>query len=266
MDEWMNKFQTFTHSNKKVKNKRMFIHQFIKKGSNHADYCEDFTIISEKDDYLLFGVFDGCSSGKESHFASAFTAKIIRAVFQKLIIKAESEYEDLIKTLLFNSITELKKQKDNLLLDTDELLSTVILFLYHKTHDQGIIIIVGDGLICINGIISIIDQNNRPHYLAYYLDDINKKTEFSNWYKKEVGVYPVSMLKDVTISTDGILSFYSLPTDEKEHEEINPVDYLIKDEYLQNNKAMLGRKCKLLYKKHFLQNADDLGMIRIIAK
>ncbi len=34
----------------------MFIHQYIKRGSNHPDYCEDYTIISEKDDYMLLGV------------------------------------------------------------------------------------------------------------------------------------------------------------------------------------------------------------------
>jgi len=150
------------------------------------------------------------------------------------------------------------------LLDEDELLSTLVLFLYDKTKNKGVINIVGDGVISINGEITIIDQNNIPHYLAYYLDDINDQEEFNAWYKKETAVYPVSKLTDITISTDGVLSFYPVKTPEKDKTEINPVDYLIKDEYLLHNKAMLGRKCKILYKKYQIQNADDLGIIRII--
>ncbi len=242
----------------------MLIHQFIKRGSNHPDYCEDYTIISEKDDYILFAVFDGCSSGTESHFASAFTGKIVRASFQNLAIKNNDKPEDLIKTLLFKTIKDLKKQKAGLLLDEDELLSTLILFLYHKNRKEGIINIIGDGVISINGKMHIIDQNNIPHYLAYYLDDINKQEEFNTWYKKEVAVYRVNELKDLTISTDGVLSFYPVKTQEKDKLEINPVNYLIKDEYLLLNKAMMGRKCNILYKKYQMINADDIGIIRII--
>ncbi|MCF6240776.1 MAG: protein phosphatase 2C domain-containing protein [Bacteroidales bacterium] len=241
----------------------MLIHQLTKRGSNHPDYCEDYTVISAKDDLMLFGVFDGCSSGTESHFASALTGKIIKAEFQKL--NAKNQPENLIKDLLFNTVLKLKQQKIDLLLNEDELLSTVLLFLYHKVENKGVINIIGDGVININGILNITDQNNTPHYLTYYLDDINNKQEFTVWYNKEVGVFPVNELKDLTISTDGIRSYYSVNKQEKDKEKINPIDYLIKDDWLMNNKAMLKRKCNILYKKQGLKNADDLGMIRIIA-
>jgi hypothetical protein len=51
---------------------------------------------------------------------------------------------------------------------------------------------------------------------------------------------------------------------EKTEELPDVLDYLFKDEFLLKNKAMLGRKCNLLERKHGLVNGDDLGIIRLV--
>ncbi len=243
----------------------MTIHKYIKRGLNHANYCEDF-ILHETlaDKYELFAVFDGCSSGIDSHFASAFIAKIVRTEFQKLQSETELLNKKCLEKLLFNVILSLKEQKQILNLDSDELLSTIILFLYNKLADSGIIIIVGDGLVSINGELTNVDQNNIPDYLAYHLDKINSEDDFKIWYMLHAREFCIDKLLDVSISTDGTTSFTQTGILEENEVKIDPLDYLFKDEFLLKNKAMIGRKCNMLERKHGLVNTDDLGIIRII--
>lgn len=242
----------------------MIIHQFIKRGTYHKDYCEDFAIIVEKQDYKLFGVFDGCSSGVESHFASAFIAKIIRAEFQKLDKEIQNQPLFVINKLLYNSILSLKKQKKELILQTNELLSTFLLFLYNSVADEGIIVVAGDGVVSINGKSVIIDENNAPNYVAYHIDKINTNEDYKHWFAEHTRNFTVKGLKDVSISTDGILSFIHPQLRDKQQEDIDPLNYLLKNDFLLNNKSMLGRKCHILEGKHSLINFDDLGIIRIV--
>ena len=242
----------------------MIIHKFIKRGLNHANYCEDFLLHETlADKYELFGVFDGCSSGIDSHFASSFIAKITRSEFHKLEIEKDLSTEYFIKKLLFNVVFAIKEQKQTLGLNRDELLSTIILFLYDKQSNSGLIITIGDGVISINGKHKVIDEDNIPDYLAYHLDKINNQAEFKMWYMMHTQQYDIDYLTDVSISTDGATSFVKTAKPEQEG-TINPLDYLFKDEFLIKNKAMLGRKCNLLERKHNLVNADDLGIIRVL--
>ncbi len=243
----------------------MIIHKYIKRGINHANYCEDF-ILHETlaDKYELFGVFDGCSSGIDSHFASAFIAKIVKSEFHKLDIETNMVQEDFIKKLLFNVIFALKEHKDTLGLDYDELLSTIILFLYDKNADSGIIVTIGDGVISINGKHTIIDEDNVPDYLAYHLDKINSEAEFKMWYLMHTQQYYVDNLIDVSISTDGAASFIQTGKAKESKTPTYVLDYLFKDDFLIKNKAMIGRKCNILERKHGLVNGDDLGIIRVI--
>jgi hypothetical protein len=245
----------------------MIVHQYIKRGKNHPDYCEDFLISSEKDNYLLWGVFDGCSSGTDSHFASALIGKIIKAEFQRMEIKPKDKIEKNLKNLLFNSLMSLKKLKETLLLDEyNDLLSTIILFLYDVAKDHGIIIVSGDGFVSINGTQTIIDQNNTPRYPAYYLDELYDWGSFNKWYESYNKIFEFSELLDVSISTDGILSFTGQKQTEHRGKAIDAVDYLLKDDFLITNKAMIGRKVNMLNKKYAMQNFDDLGIIRIVKK
>ena len=70
----------------------MRIHTLLKRGFSHKDFCEDFLLCKALDEkYLLAGVFDGCSSGVDSHFASALFAKIVKNVATELYSKAQTE-------------------------------------------------------------------------------------------------------------------------------------------------------------------------------
>lgn len=243
----------------------MIIHKYIKRGLNHANYCEDFIlheILGEK--YELFGVFDGCSSGIDSHFASAFVAKIVRSEFHKLDIETDLAQEKFMKVLLFSVIKTIKEQKQNLNLNRDELLTTILLFLYDKSDDSGTILVIGDGFVSINGEHTDIDQDNVPDYLAYYLEKIENKDDFKMWYMFHAREFYVDKLLDVSISTDGATSFVKTGKGDGWEALIDPLDYLFKDKFLIQNKAMLGRKCNILEHKHGLVNADDLGIIRVV--
>ena len=243
----------------------MIIHKYIKRGLNHANYCEDFILHETlEDQYELFGVFDGCSSGVDSHFASSFIAKTVKSEFYKLAVETDLPQEDFMKKLLFGVIFTLKEQQKILSLNRDELLSTIILFLYDKNTDSGIIVTIGDGVISINGTHIIIDENNVPDYLAYHLDNINDEAEFKIWYLMHTQQYFIDNLIDISISTDGATSFVPTGKTIDRDELINPLDYLLKDMFLLKNKAMLGRKCNILERKHGLVNGDDLGVIRVL--
>ncbi|MBN1252751.1 MAG: protein phosphatase 2C domain-containing protein [Bacteroidales bacterium] len=243
----------------------MIVHKLLKRGLNHPNFCEDF-ILDEKlnQEYSLFGVFDGCSSGVDSHLASTLIAKIIRAEANKINIEKLS-FDEILEKITFKTLKSLKKISKKFFLSKNELLSTIILFLYNQNSDKGKIISIGDGFLSINKHEIEINQNNQPNYLAYNIDEIRNKKEFKIWYDENVGKYDVENLEDVTISTDGIFSFANDYNSENyNNKEINIIEYLTQDKNLFSNKAMLGRKYNILKKTHFLQNFDDLGIIRII--
>jgi len=238
----------------------MKVHQFLKIGSSHRNFCEDFNFVEQFDkNHILAGVFDGCSSGKDSHFASSFMAKIIRAEAQKA--KSEIRDANFLKNVLFRSLLKLKSLKSDLKLETNELLSTIILFFADIETQTGEIVIFGDGFISVNGEKTIIDQDNTPQYAAYFLEEITDFESFENIFKNNAFYLKMNELKDITISTDGILSFAKTDMNEA---EIKPEDYLATNLFLNQNPAMFGRKINLLKSKYDLVNQDDLGIIRVI--
>jgi len=242
----------------------MIVHKLIKRGFNHPNYCEDFILHEDIDEnYSIYGVFDGCSSGIDSHFASALIAKVIRNEVKNIDFNNKS-LDEIMELLIFNISISLQKFKKQFDISYNELLSTIVLFLYHRKKDRGKIIAIGDGFLSINGKQIDIDQKNQPDYIGYHIDKITDKISFSIWYDIFVKKYDVTELKDVTISTDGIFSFIKHGDVNTNIEEIKPTDYLTKNTDLLGNKAMLGRKTNILKKLHALHNYDDLGIIRIV--
>jgi len=100
---------------------------------------------------------DGCSTAMESQFASALTGKILRKIalgkgYEEMYRKDKKntiaeELKDILKQL-FNETTVIKNA---LLLDEKELLTTLVILLYDQKENQGIVLCIGDGLVCING-------------------------------------------------------------------------------------------------------------------
>ena len=236
----------------------MKISKHIAKGTQHKVFCEDF-LIDEKlnEKYRLFGVFDGCSSGKDSHFASSFIAKVIvseaaKIVMQKTVVK--------LKTIIYKSILSIKSISVQMNIETNELLSTIILMLVDIETDTASIIAIGDGLLSINNEMINIEQGNQPDYLAYHLQKINSQNYFDKFYTKLLK-YTAIKVKDITISTDGINSFSKTKRDLPD--EINITKYFTENNFLENNKAMLGRKHNILRNKYGYDNLDDIAIIRI---
>jgi len=238
----------------------MQIHEFIKIGSNHKNFCEDFSLNIELDEnQMIFGVFDGCSSGKDSHFATTLIAKIVKNVAVEIFNKEKDN--DFLLKIIYETALQLKKTVKALSLGTNEILSTIILLWVDKKENLAEIIAIGDGFISINGKNTTIEQNNTPKYLAYYLNEIYNYKSFKKVINEISFQAQTANIQDITISTDGILSFENFDADS---EKTSVIDYLTKDLFLINNKAMLGRKVNILKNKYSLINQDDLGIIRIV--
>ena len=245
----------------------MKLHTLLKRGDAHKDFCEDFLFtynLNEK--YFIAGVFDGCSSGENSQFASNLFAKIFKSECFKIKIRDyRLDIKELMKDLLKNFIIQLDSIKKKLNLETKELLSTIILMIFDKKKNEIFTMTIGDGVISCNGELEIFDQNNTPNYLAYHLDKLT--TDYYDiWFAEFDQSRYFTDIKDFSISSDGILSFVNISSNLEDNEKpcISPESYLLNDNFLIKNKAMLSRKFNILKNKHQLSNYDDLGIVRII--
>ena len=101
-------------------------------GEFHTNHNEDASIITEiAEEKILIAVMDGCSMGKESHFASTLIAKLLRKIGKEISYKAFAEqtkkhtgvYLEEVLERLFGQFRELKNY---LLLEKTEVLSKTI--------------------------------------------------------------------------------------------------------------------------------------------
>lgn len=244
----------------------MNIYSTIQIGDYHINHCEDFLITKNiGNEKILCAVMDGCSTAMDSHFASTLVGKILRKVAietgYKELYESNSHFSDIgaeLKSIVKDIFNELILLKNQLMLDEKELLTTLTILLYNKKENSGVLLVVGDGLICINGEITEFERDNKPDYLAYHL---NK--DFETWYSNQHQKIFFSDLKDISIATDGILTFSKIKKVDHE-EEINVIDYLLKDNSNCNSEEMLNMKLKKLEHHYGLKPTDDLAIIRII--
>lgn len=232
----------------------------ISKGSMHKVFCEDFLIEHQINEKLkIYGVFDGCSSGKNSHFASALFGKSIISAAEWMVF---NNNQVILKKIVYQAFSLIDETKDILNLQTEELLSTIIVMLINEETKKADILAIGDGLVSVNHQITNIDQNNQPDYPIYHFDEIKTFDDFSEYYSKQLAFLNVDV-EDITISTDGINSF--MLQGQNSAEDFNVIDYFVKDEFLKGNPAMLSRKHNIISKKYSLENTDDLAIIRVIS-
>ncbi|WP_326984672.1 protein phosphatase 2C domain-containing protein [Chryseobacterium sp. MYb264] len=243
----------------------MNIYSTIQIGDYHTNQCEDALIIKNiGSDRLLIAVMDGCTTAMESHFASTLVSKILRKIatelgyrelYEKSLdhLNADFELQEILKSLF----KELLSIKNQLLLDEKELLTTLIIVLYHKKEKQGIALAVGDGLVCINGELFNFNQDNKPDYLGFHL-----KEDFDSWYQNQTQKIFFNTIKDISIATDGIFTFSKMKsTDHKA--QIDPVDYLLMDKMEDTSDEMLNLRMKKLENQYGLKPTDDIAIIRI---
>lgn len=243
----------------------MNIYSVLQIGDYHINHCEDFLITKKiGSNKILCAVMDGCSTAMESQFASTLFGKILRKICIEKGYKElyepdkNSDPEEDLKAVLKDLFKELTTVKNHLMLDEKELLTTLIILLYDTKNDEGIIICIGDGSVCINGKTIEFERDNKPDYLTYHL-----KEDFEEFYFNQTQKIRFSKLEDVSIATDGISSF--IPIKKTDHnEKINPADYLLYDKSNFDSEEMLSLKLKKLEHHYGMKPTDDLAIIRII--
>jgi hypothetical protein len=208
---------------------------------------------------------DGCSMGTESHFASTLIAKLLRKIAKMISFRdfaegAEKTTPEYLKAVLSLLFQELKDSKSRLMLDTDEMLSTLILGILDHQRKEAELIAIGDGVICNSDSYLEFDQDNRPDYLGYHLDE-----DFADWYRGQTQKLSLRQVSDLSICTDGIFTFRCFnPKVNTIFGDEQLIDFLLIDRRWEEQENMLQRKLIEMEKKYGLQPFDDLTIIRII--
>jgi len=237
----------------------MVIRKVSKRGMDHKDNCEDSSLFAVHNDLIFMGVFDGCSSGTDSHFASILFTKIFKKSFDTIKNLYGGDPVIFANTLLNSVYKELTNVFNVLSLSSIEMLSTINIFVGDIKTKKGISTIIGDGSFYVNGkkIIDIDPPGNAPFYITYYI-------EKGIAYDKAMNGFFINLVEnfnDVSVCSDGINTY-------KNTSGINATEfaeeYLLRDKYLAKNKMMLNRKCNILTKVNLMNHSDDLSVVRYI--
>lgn len=243
----------------------MKIYSAIQIGDYHLNHCEDALYIGKfGKDKLVFALMDGCTMALESHFASTLVGKILKKIvvekgYEELIGKGEEllTLEQQLQSILKKILLELKICKNQLLLDQKELLTTLMLMVIDQAKGQGIILVIGDGFVNINGKINEFEQNNKPDYLGFHLAD-----DFDSFYNSQTQLLRFDKIEDISLSTDGIFSFTKIH--KATNDEVDVIDFLTNNKNDSEQDTMLNMKLKTLENEFGLKPTDDFSMIRII--
>lgn len=237
----------------------IYLSTVSRRGTSHPDRNEDNFFIKEMANVLVGGVFDGCSSAKDSFFASKLFANILKKTIHEfdadINIKA---FPRLIHLFCKN----LNKAIKLIGLSIDEVLSTALLFIYELEGNELLVTFFGDGCAYANNEEFVFfnnDEENKPDYLAYSLSDIIKSNNaFLSYYNQKKSFTTIT--KDFSIASDGIFTF------KNGVEREPPFDcahYLVKDNFLYKNPASLKRKLNIIKNKGY-EHYDDVTIIRVI--
>ncbi|MFH7012799.1 protein phosphatase 2C domain-containing protein [Flavobacterium sp. FlaQc-52] len=243
----------------------MNIYSTIRIGDYHQNNCEDHLYINEYGkNMILCAVMDGCTTALESHFASTLVGKILKKICiekgYKDFVDPESldDIDESLKSILKNLLVELKNIKNALMLDTKELLTTMLIMLINKKSEEGVILAIGDGFAIVNGKKYEFDQDNKPDYLGFHLSE-----DFEKLYDSLEQKIKFNKVHDISIATDGIFTFEKLKP-AKSEEVIDTIDFLTIENTDQGKGEMLHLKLKKLEHNYGLVPTDDLSIIRII--
>ena len=244
----------------------MMHYELSKIGSFHTNHNEDAYLITEigKNNTLL-AVMDGCSMGKESHFTSTLISKILWKIsteisYKTFLSKIDKRTDECLIEIMEKLFHELKYLKNYLLLEIEEVLSTLILGILNKKEKRAELIIIGDGLICCNGVFYEYEQDDKPDYLGYHLAE-----SFASWFPKQRQRLSLDKIEDLSISTDGIFTFKKFDNEEYDTlQEDNILTYFLIDRQWSNHANMLHKKLSEIERIFGLKPSDDLTILRFI--
>lgn len=242
----------------------MRIYTTINIGEFHTNNCEDF-LISEQiaTNERLIAVLDGCTMGTESIFASILFGKILRNIskikfYEEFVSENSIDLKTKLKSVVKQLIDETNLIKRQLNLHRNELLSTLIIAIINTETSEAEFLTIGDGLICIDGKMHEYEQDDKPDYLGYHLDD-----NFNDWFENQNQKLSIDRFKDLSICTDGIFTFKNLENRENQKNENEIINYLLINEEGSQFDNFLDRKIKFLKEKWNHLVTDDLAIIRV---
>ncbi|XZF14167.1 protein phosphatase 2C domain-containing protein [Chitinophagaceae bacterium MMS25-I14] len=243
----------------------MKIYSALQIGEYHLNHCEDYLFIgSPGTGKILCAVMDGCTMGTDSYFISTLVGKLLRKICKRksyeefyLHNSSDESAESYLRSIVRELFSELNVARSQLLLERDELLTTLIILFFDEKINEGIVLVIGDGLVNINGEIIDFDQDNKPDYIGFHLDE-----PFDPWYDGLNQKLYFNSIQDISIATDGITLFAKTG---QGFEDIDPVHFLTADKEQSESDDMLYLKLKKLEHVYGLEPGDDLAMIRLIA-
>ncbi|TGE28492.1 protein phosphatase 2C domain-containing protein [Hymenobacter metallicola] len=245
----------------------MQIYSALQIGEYHTNHCEDYVFVGNiGSDKILCAVMDGCTMATDSYFVSTLVGKILRKIakekgYRELYkLDTKTDIDACLKSVVASLFKELNIAKEQLMLERNELLTTLIILIFDRSTEQGIVLVVGDGLVSVNGTVTEFDQDNKPDYLGFHLHE-----NFEVWYDSQTQKIEFDTLQDVSIATDGIFMFAPVKKADA-LDEINPVDFLLVDKQNADSKEMLSLKLKKLEHLYGLKPTDDFAMVRLIAE
>ena len=244
----------------------MKIYSALQIGDYHINHCEDYLFIGDiGNDKILCAVMDGCTMGTDSYFASTLVGKLLRKItieegYKELynLVPISNDIDNSLKSILKELFKELVITKNQLVLDKNELLTTLIILLADKKANVGVVLVIGDGLVNINGQITEFDQDNKPDYLGFHLGE-----DFEAWYDNQKQKIFFEKIQDISIATDGIFMFTQVKKADTT-DTVNALEFMVLDNSNIENDEMLNVKLKRLEHEFGLKPTDDLAIIRMI--
>lgn len=248
------------------KKRTYIIRKLRTRGSMHQLNCEDDLCSLDIGNYIFMAVFDGCSSGKDSHFASTFHRILTELTAKTMLSLPLNEWETDYEMLKAIVLTVRKNLGDYINsfafspVENNEMLSTGIFSIFNKNTGKVNALICGDGVISIDG--KIYCKHNDGD-VVLYLSTVpyNKFEEYLNSDCLKILDEPV--ISTYSISTDGIDSFkniYGVSVSNTARETFFDGTRFMSQE------IMLQRTYNMFIKRasEKVMNQDDFTMARLI--
>lgn len=121
----------------------------------HKDFCHDFLIHYENEQFFVGAILDGSTGGVHSQFASSLFGKVFNLLLRTQgrldRFRGTREPLEAARGLMHEFCERLAFTKHDLGLANNELLSTILLAVYSKHLNKLCVIAMGDGYIHVNG-------------------------------------------------------------------------------------------------------------------
>jgi len=236
------------------------IHVLNKRATTHQDFCEDAYHLEQRGPWVIAAVFDGCSDGIRSHYASQMHAYALRRTIQTSWFLCEQSMSKGFKSqvgvlddlcaVLCTYAASLREVSGLTILES---LSTVVLAIYNTETKSLAVKFLGDGMLYVDGEYERVTsgEDNAPSYIAYIEEEDPSPSIFAG----RPGFFYTGV-RNWSICTDGIdaIKHTHRPLEEC-------ISFLLENKDQMHINTMLNRKITIMSKEGMTLN-DDLTIIR----